>query len=91
MVPHLGHTAVTAVVAVVMASVVRAGLACLAVVGIVVVTATGGVVPVGGEVHAAIGHQRANIEREKYHTRQQVRSGIVVSVRAHARMPSSHV
>ena len=63
MVPHLGHTVVvTAVVAVVVASVVRDALACLAVVGIVVVTATGGVVPVGGEVHAAIGHQRTNIE-----------------------------
>ena len=62
MVPHLGHTAVTAVVGVVMACVVRAGLACLAVVGIVVVIATGGVVPVGGEVHAAIGQQSKHIE-----------------------------
>ena len=62
MVPHLGHTAVTAVVGVVMASVVRAGLACLAVVGIVVVTATGGVVPVGGEVYAVISQLSTHIE-----------------------------
>ena len=62
MVPHLGHTAVTAVVGVVMACVVRAGLACLAVVGIVVVTATGGVVPVGGEVHAVINQLSTHIE-----------------------------
>ena len=62
MVPHLGHTAVAAVVGVVLASVVRAGLSCLAVFGTVVVTATGGVVPGGGEVRAVIGQQSTRIE-----------------------------
>ena len=68
MIPHLGHAAVIAVVAVVMASVVRAALACLAVVGIVVVTATGGIVPVGGEVYAVISQISTYRARNISHT-----------------------
>jgi len=61
MVPHFGHTVAGAVIAV-RADFVRAELVCLAVVETVVVTATGGVVPVGGEIHAVIGQQSTHIE-----------------------------